>query len=293
MRIGIIDIGSNTARLLVAGIEGGRLERIRERRAFLGLGEAIEQTGALPEAKLVETAALAESYATAARSAGIDVLDVIVTAPGRQGKNGDELVARLLAATHAQVRVISCEEEGRYAYDGAVATLDDGPFGPLAVCDVGGGSSEVVIGDADRRPTYVRSFDLGSMRLTSRFLLRKPDAASVAAAREFVAERLDTLDPPPPARALATGGTARALRRVCGKTLDADRLEHAIAELTSRSPGRVAAAYDLERARARTLLGGAIILAEVGCRLGVPFTVSRGGLREGAALAVARVAQAA
>ncbi len=293
MRIGIIDIGSNTARLLVAGVNDEGIERIQERRSFLGLGDAIERTGGLPEAKLAEIAKLANSYAAAARSAGIDVLDVIVTAPGRQAGNGDELVGRLQAATRADVRVISCEDEGRYAYEGAVAMLDLPPPDVLAVCDVGGGSSEVVVGLRDAGPVYLRSFDLGSMRLTSRFFEGGPTEARVEAARAFVRDRLEELAPPAPAAALATGGTARALRKVMGRTLDPGRLAEIIVELAARSPRRVASTYDLDPSRARTLLAGAIILAETQRRLGVPFAVSRGGLREGAALALARVAQAA
>ena len=88
-------------------------------------------------------------------------------------------------------------------------------------------------------------------------------------------------------------GTAGALRKVAGRNLDAALLESVIADLGSRAPGRIAAAHGLERSRARTIVAGALILAEAQRRLDVPFEVARGGLREGAALALARVAQAA
>jgi exopolyphosphatase/guanosine-5'-triphosphate,3'-diphosphate pyrophosphatase len=292
MRIGIIDIGSNTARLLVAAVDGAGVERIDEQRAHLGLGAEIERTGGLPADKLAETATLAAEYAARAAAHDVEVLDVIVTAPGRQSENGDELVHSLRAATGAAVRVLSCDEEGRYAYDGAAAMLDRHPKS-LAVCDIGGGSTEVVVGLRDLGPVFLRSFDIGSMRLTSRFFDGRPTPDTVEAAREYVRCRLDDLDAPPPTAALATGGTAGALRKVAGRNLDADRLEAVIAELASRSRSRIATAYGLERSRARTILAGALILAEVQNRLGVPFEVARGGLREGAALALARVAQAA
>lgn len=292
MRIGIIDIGSNTARLLVATVDGIRVERIDEQRAHLGLGAEIERTGGLPEPKLVETASLAAEYAERAASFDVDVLDVIVTAPGRQSKNGGELVHSLRAATGARVRVLSCDEEGRYAYEGAAAMLEREPK-ILAVCDIGGGSTEVVVGLRDLGPVYLRSFDIGSMRLTSRFFDGRPTAVQVEAARDFVRRRLDDLNAPAPTAALATGGTAGALRKIAGRNLDADRLDTVIAELSSRPRSRIAAAYGLERSRARTILAGALILAEVQRRLDVPFEVARGGLREGAALALARVAAAA
>jgi exopolyphosphatase/guanosine-5'-triphosphate,3'-diphosphate pyrophosphatase len=292
MRIGIIDIGSNTARLLVATVNGISVERIDEQRAHLGLGAEIERTGGLPEPKLLETASLAAEYAVRAASFDVEVLDVIVTAPGRQSKNGADLVHSLRAATGARVRVLSCDEEGRYAYEGAAAMLEREPK-ILAVCDIGGGSTEVVVGLRDLGPVYLRSFDIGSMRLTSRFFDGRPTAAQVEAARDFVRRRLDDLDAPAPTAALATGGTAGALRKIAGRNLDADRLDTVIAELSSRPRSRIAAAYGLERSRARTILAGALILAEVQRRLDVPFEVARGGLREGAALALARIAAAA
>lgn len=292
MRIGIIDIGSNTARLLVATVDGVNVERIDEQRAHLGLGAEIERTGGLPEPKLLETASLAAEYAERAASFDVEVLDVIVTAPGRQSENGADLVHSLRAATRARVRVLSCDEEGRYAYEGAAAMLEREPK-ILAVCDIGGGSTEVVVGLRDLGPVYLRSFDIGSMRLTSRFFDGRPTAAQVEAARDFVRRRLDGLDAPAPTAALATGGTAGALRKIAGRNLDADRLDTVIAELSSRPRSRIAAAYGLERSRARTILAGALILAEVQRRLDVPFEVARGGLREGAALALARIAAAA
>src|SRR5947207_4527029 len=88
MRIGIIDIGSNTARLLVATVDGACLDRLDEQRAYLGLGAVIERTGKVPQRKLAEAASLAADYAGRAASHDVDVLDVIVTAPGRQSRNG-------------------------------------------------------------------------------------------------------------------------------------------------------------------------------------------------------------
>jgi exopolyphosphatase/guanosine-5'-triphosphate,3'-diphosphate pyrophosphatase len=292
MRIGIIDIGSNTARLLVARVDDAAVERLDEERAHLGLGAEIERSGGLSEAKLAETASLAADYAARAAAHDVDVLDVIVTAPGRQSENGHELVHSLRAATGASVRVLSTDEEGRYAYDGAAAMLDRHPKS-LAVCDIGGGSTEVVVGLRDVGPVFLRSFEIGSMRLTSRFFEARPTPTSVEAARKYVRRRLRDLDAPSATAALATGGTAGALRKVAGRTLDGERLETVIAELASRPRGRIAEAYGLERSRARTILAGALILAEVQARLDVPFEVARGGLREGAALALARVAQAA
>ena len=94
MRIGIIDIGSNTARLLVATVDGISVERIDEQRAHLGLGAEIERTGGLPEPKLLETASLAAEYAERAASFDVEVLDVIVTARSRPDRRPAPRTAR-------------------------------------------------------------------------------------------------------------------------------------------------------------------------------------------------------
>src|SRR3954453_4217559 len=227
MRIGVIDIGSNTARLLVATVDGTCVDRLEERRAFPGLGAAIERTGKVPQRKLVETASLAADYAERAASHNVDLLDVIVTAPGRQSRNGHELVQRLRSATGAGVRVLICDEEGRYAYEGAAAMLDREPK-VLAVCDIGGGATEGAVGLRDLGPVFLRSFDIGSMRLTSRFFDGRPTASEVKAARDFARGRLLALHAPAPTAALATGGTAGALRKIAGRNLEAELLDDVI-----------------------------------------------------------------
>ena len=216
-----------------------------------------------------------------------------MTAPGRQSQNGDELVHSLRSATGAGVRVLTCDEEGRYAYEGAAAMLDREPK-VLAVCDIGGGSTEVVVGLRDLGPVFLRSFDIGSMRLTSRFFDGRP-TGDRGGGRPRLRPRPAASISTRPLRRRRSPPAARQARfaRSPAATSTPTCLEDVIAELSSRTPGRIATAYGLERSRARTILAGALILAEVQRRLGVPFEVARGGLREGAALARARVAQAA
>jgi exopolyphosphatase/guanosine-5'-triphosphate,3'-diphosphate pyrophosphatase len=292
MRVGVIDIGSNTARLLVASVDGGGLRRIEERRVHLGLGEAVERRGEIPAGRLRRTAELAGVYAASARILGVSDLDVIVTAPGRQSRNGPALVAALAKATAAPVRVLTSQDEGRYAFAGAAAALGS-HRGVLAVCDVGGGSTEIATGTVAAGPRDVWSYDLGSLRLTGRFFDGRSTAAGVAQARAHVRGRLSQGDPARPDAALVAGGTARALRKVAGRTLDRRSLRRAVDDLTGRKPERIAAAHGLDPARARTLLAGAIIVSELQELLAVPLVVSRWGLREGVALALAAVPAAA
>lgn len=285
MRIGIVDIGSNTARLLVAERDRGRVRAVREERAVLALGDEVERYGRISAVKLAETGKRANTYARIARALGCTEVAVIVTAPGRQSANASELVEALERATGLAARVLSEEEEGTLAFVGAVAQARRAT-GRVAVCDVGGGSTEVAVGGPASGPDFVRSLDIGSLRLTSRWLATDPPRRkAIAKARAEVAERLDAIEVPAVEAALVTGGAARALRRVTGGRILAEReLETAAKRVAQCTAGELASAYGLDPMRARTLLGGTLILAEAQRRLGVPLEVARGGLREGAAV---------
>jgi exopolyphosphatase/guanosine-5'-triphosphate,3'-diphosphate pyrophosphatase len=282
--VAVIDVGSHTVRLLVAQRERGRIRAVREEKAVLGLGTEVERLGRLSSEKLAETAGLVESFSRIARKAGASQVETVITAPGRQSANGAELVALLLEASSAGVRVLSPDEEGRLAFQGAVQDIaTEGES--VAVCDVGGGSTEVVVGTRTGEPVWLRSVDIGALRLTGRVLNDDPPTPEALALARLETEReFASLTPPLPKIALAAGGTARALRKLVGDTLGADELAHALEVLGERRSTRIAKAFGIDRGRARTLAAGAVILAEVQRRLSVPFQVSRAGLREGAVL---------
>jgi exopolyphosphatase/pppGpp-phosphohydrolase len=131
----------------------------------------------------------------------------------------------------------------------------------------------------------VRSIDIGSLRLTRRaFRSDPPTASDFERAQAAIADAFADLTPPLPLAAIAVGGTARALRRIEGDVLGPDELADAVHELGRLASRQVAKAYRLDEQRALTITAGALILAEIQRRLNVPFTVGRGGLREGAAL---------
>jgi exopolyphosphatase/guanosine-5'-triphosphate,3'-diphosphate pyrophosphatase len=282
--VGIVDVGANTLRLLVAAREDGRLVALREHRVQLGLGEEIERCGALGEDKLAEAAAVARAHVRRARKLGCDHIDVLVTSPGRQASNGHELASVLREATGVATKVLQPEEEGELAWYGAVATADYPPDS-VAVCDVGGGSTQLVVGTVSGGPAWVRSVDLGSLRLTRRTLDTAPPTQSdLDAAQRQVEAAFADLAPPLALAGIATGGTARALRRVVGATLEPETLASAARKLAKRSDRAIANDFGVDRARARTLLAGTLILMEVQRRLGIVLQVGRGGIREGAAL---------
>ncbi|HEY7794416.1 MAG TPA: hypothetical protein VIA10_10465 [Gaiellaceae bacterium] len=287
MRVGVIDVGSNTVRLLVAAVGDGEVATLREERAQLGLGEELLRHGRVRRRKLAELAAVTGDYARIARKLGVRELETVVTAPGRQEDDPQRLLDTLGRATAGEVRVASPEEEGELAFAGAVARAGIGAA-VVAVCDVGGGSTEVVVGTELRGAGWVRSVDVGSLRLTAALLHRDPPTpGQLEAARAAVREALAHVRPPRPETALATGGSARAVARIVGGAYGPDELEDVIELLAARPADESADAFGIRRERARTLLAGSLILAEVSRRLGVPFRPARGGIREGAALRLA------
>ncbi|MGH3111443.1 MAG: hypothetical protein ACRDQT_11050, partial [Gaiellaceae bacterium] len=209
-------------------------------------------------------------------------------APGRQAANGDELVGVLAAATGAPVVVLTGEDEGRLAWEGAVARMDDPPE-IVAVADLGGGSCELAVGTPTLGPAWIRSLDLGALRVTRAYLVGDPPpAARVAHARVEIREQLSIFDPPLPDATLVVGGTARAIGRIVGKRIGADELEAFAATLEGAPVESVTRSHGITAERAHTLLGGTLVLDELARLLESDLEVGRGGLREGAALALAR-----
>jgi exopolyphosphatase/guanosine-5'-triphosphate,3'-diphosphate pyrophosphatase len=284
MKVGIVDVGSNTVRLLVASIRDGGLAQLQDAREHLFLGEDVERDGRLSSARIEEAAHCAAGYVGIARGLGAHEVEVLVTAPGRQSANGKKLVRKLAAATGSPVRVLTADEEGRLAFAGAVAAATSLPA-IVAVCDVGGGSAEAVVGTREGGPAWTRSLDIGAVRLTERFLAADPPGKrALLAARDEVERHLEGFAPPLPQAALATGGTARSVRKLVGWELEAGEFAAALRILGKRHSTKVARTFGLHEHRARTLPAGVVILSCLQARLGVSLEVSRAGLREGAAL---------
>ena len=292
VRVAVVDVGANTLRLLVAVPAGRSVAAVHQEKEQLGLGEEVERYGYISDLKCAEAVDVARAQTRRARQLGCERIEILVTSPGRQSANSDEFADALARGTGVPVRILSSEEEGMLAWDGAVAALDDPP-GTVAVCDVGGGSAQVVVGATATGPAWVRSVDLGSLRLTTRLLSDDPPSAeAVAEARAAAAEAFAAVIPPVAQFGLAAGGTARALQRVEGR-LDADGFEGAIAVLSGTKRSKITKRWAIPPQRAATLLAGTILLAEAQRRLGVPLKLASGGVREGSVLALFRESAAA
>ncbi len=293
MNVAVIDIGSNTARLLVASVDGCDVTQLRREREYLRLGDDVHALGRIGPRKLKEANEIAKSFARIARKSGAEQLETIVTAPGRQASNGGKLVRALEKATQSSVLVLTGEDEGRLAWEGAVARIED-RSGRVAVVDLGGGSIELAVGTFPGGPSWVRSLDAGALRVTRKFLEGNPPSQKrVQRVRDEIRRLVAAFDAPSTDAALAVGGTARAVGRIVGRRYGADLLDELTTTLSGTTAESLTKDHGITKERAQTLLGGALVLAEVARHLDSEVEVGRGGLREGAALALARAMVAA
>ncbi|HKG35982.1 MAG TPA: hypothetical protein VKA89_06045 [Solirubrobacterales bacterium] len=274
VRIGVIDIGTNTTRLLVADVEGESLRPVAERRQFVSPTRGTEPA----------LAALVEAEARRARAEGAEELVVAGTGSLRQYAELRRLERACRRSGAGPLRILSAGEEARLAFSGATAGRDDA--GPLAVVDVGGGSTEVAIGSPGGDPGWWASRPVGSRVLIERVRPSDPPAANhISAMRAAVARRLANLEPSGlPEATLAVGGGAASLRLLCGPRAGPGELGAALRAVTEGPAKRVAEQTGIAPERVR-LLPAALVVLEGLCELlPVPFEIGSGGVREGLAL---------
>jgi exopolyphosphatase/guanosine-5'-triphosphate,3'-diphosphate pyrophosphatase len=285
VRLGCIDIGSNTTRLLVADCDDGRLLWVHQERAFTRIGHELQASKRIGPAKIGEVVLVVAAQLASARAHGVDTTLAVATAAVRQSENGDELVDKILKATGLTVQILSAEEEARLAFVGVAGTLEHAHGGDLGVVDVGGGSSELVVGSPELGVRWWASVPLGSGTLSYTYLHSDPPAvAELRTARIQVLAALAGLRAPRPAMAVAVGGSATSLARLAGAVLDAEGLARALELLAAAPSVDVAARFEIDDQRARLLPAGLLILQGVTELFGVELMVGRGGIREGVLL---------
>jgi exopolyphosphatase/guanosine-5'-triphosphate,3'-diphosphate pyrophosphatase len=287
-RAACIDIGSNTTRLLVADVEDGRLEVVTEERAFTALGRELQAHGRISAAKLVELVAVVDAQLAVAQRLGATQTRAVATAAVRRAANGRRLAREVAERTGTEIEILSAGEEARLAFSGAVGMLAERPTGLVGVVDVGGGSSEVVVGEPGRAPVWWESVALGSSSVTHRWLHSDPPRpAELSAALAHVRAAVAGVSPPRPGRALAVGGSATSLGAVAGRRLDGAAFARALYLLGTEPSAALGTRIGVDPRRLRLLPGALLLLEAMTTRLGVPLTVGRGGIREGLLLELA------
>jgi exopolyphosphatase/guanosine-5'-triphosphate,3'-diphosphate pyrophosphatase len=280
-----IDIGSNTTRLLVAEGRGRTLRPLVNERVFTRIGKSLLADGSIPRKKIEDTAGAVASQAARARQLGAKRILAVATAAIREAPNRAELAASVEDAGAEPLWVLSPDEEARLSFMGATRTSPGPPAGAVAVADVGGGSTELAIGQPDGGVSWSRSWRVGSGSLTEAHVRSDPPSPGELAEMRSEADRiLEKLRPPPLAGALAVGGTAASMHRLAGPVLSAEALERALEVLAGATVAQIAARLELDPERVRLLPAGILVLRCLSERLDLPLKIARGGLREGVLL---------
>ncbi len=190
MRVAAIDIGTNSVLLLVAERRGNEIVRVRDLATITRLGEGVDATGRLSPAAVERTLACLERYAALIHSDAVARVGAVGTSASRDAAGGSDFVARARAVLGVTPAIISGDREAELTFRGALSGL---PLeGPVAVFDIGGGSTEIILGDATTDGGVIRraiSLDVGSVRLTERHVRHDPPTSD-----ELTAVRADVVD---------------------------------------------------------------------------------------------------
>ena len=277
-----VDIGSNTTRVLVAEPQDGQLRKVMEQRAYTRIDKASKRKGKVTPEKVAELAEVVATQVRLAEELGAEAIRIVATAAIRESKNAARVAEEIGEQAGLPVDVLSEEDEGRLAFVGATKTLGHPVEGDVGVVDVGGGSSEIIIGTVAEGARAVRSFKIGSGALAEEFLTNDPPSASeVRALRDYIDDFFAGVTIDQPDQAVAVGGSATSLRTLVGAVLEYETLERAVRVLTSDPIADVAKKFELDPRRVRILPAGVLILEKLSELLGQPLQIGKGGLREG------------
>jgi exopolyphosphatase/guanosine-5'-triphosphate,3'-diphosphate pyrophosphatase len=293
-RVAAVDCGTNTIRLLVADIDpdaGTQDDLLREMR-IVRLGQDVDRTGRLADAALDRVFAATDEYAALIDEHRAEKVRFVATSAARDAANADVFAAGIESRLGVVPEVVTGDAEAQLSYDGATRSLPEVPT-PVAVVDIGGGSTEVILGEpatgadprAHGRVRGARSLDIGSVRVTERLMRSDPPTpAEVAAATRLVDEALDTL----PAYGVHVGeaatvvGVAGTVTTVGAllvglRSWDRDRVHHAtfhtsqVHELVERLLGMTVAEREglgVPAGRSDVIGAGVLILDRVLTRSG-------------------------
>jgi len=295
--VATIDIGTNTVLLLVAHRdEQGRLVALQEEAEITRLGQGVDKTKKLAPDAVERTSQTLTRYAGIIRQHGCTAVDVVGTSAMRDA-GGSEVIRELVQREMGvRARVISGDEEARLTFRGALSGLDV-PKGPVAVYDIGGGSTEIVLGEGDRI-AFATSVDIGSVRLTERAIPSDPPReAELAAAREAAKQAFSAIPALSTEHApVGIAGTMTTLAaigmkmkdydgaRVHGSMLSLDRLREIVEELAALPLAARRNVTGLEPKRADVIVAGGLIAIAVLEKLGkTEARISDRGVRWGLA----------
>jgi exopolyphosphatase/guanosine-5'-triphosphate,3'-diphosphate pyrophosphatase len=304
MRVGVVDLGTNTTRVLVADVEDGRVQELERRTKVTRLGEGVDSTGRLADGAIERVAATLTDYKALLDELRPERTIALATSATRDASNGDEFRQMLHDRFGLDAHIIPGDEEARLTFLGATAARPPGD-GPFVVVDIGGGSTEYVIGTAGSDPDFRVSTQAGSVRQTERHLHEDPpsdeDLLTLRAAIRSILEDGIPRDERSKIRSgIAVAGTATSLASIDQELVryDSEKVDGygLLVEAVDRMLGELAAIPLAERRevtglhpdRAPTIIAGAAILLESMRLFGLgSIEVSEADILHGAALDLA------
>jgi exopolyphosphatase/guanosine-5'-triphosphate,3'-diphosphate pyrophosphatase len=227
-RVGAVDCGTNSIRLLVADVDpqSGHLVDLDRQMRVVRLGEGVDRTGRIGPEALQRTLRATRDYADRCAELGVERVRFVATSASRDAENRQDFVDGVRALLGVEPEVVAGLEEAELSFTGATRELvAEGLHGPFVVADIGGGSTEVVRGG--RHAEAALSVDVGCVRLTERhFADDPPTSAQVRAARADVESALDRVAEVVPLQGVATlVGLAGSVTTVAAMVLKLDRYE--------------------------------------------------------------------
>jgi len=307
-RVAAIDCGTNSIRLLVADLdpETGAESELDRRMEIVRLGQGVDATGRLADEALARTFAACEAYAAVIKDLGATEVRFVATSATRDASNRADFVAGVRARLGVEPQVISGDEEANLSFRGATQALaDDGAAHdtPYLVIDIGGGSTEFVLGTES--VIAARSVDVGCVRMTERHLKDDPPTlAQITAAKRDIDAAIDlaaqTVDLAKAKTLVGLAGSVTTVAavalgleqydrdRVHLARLSADSVRQTAADLLAMSHEQRAALTVIHPGRVDVIGAGALVLAQIVDRLGLPeVIVSEHDILDGIALSIA------
>jgi exopolyphosphatase/guanosine-5'-triphosphate,3'-diphosphate pyrophosphatase len=300
-RVAVIDIGTNSTRLLVADVEGGRVAPLERRSTVTRLGRGVDLSGHLASEAIEDVCGAVGNYVGILEEFGAETVEVIATSAVRDADNGSAFVAELRERFALSARVLDGEEEARLTYLGA--TSEAPPAEPTLVVDIGGGSTELIVGQGPGISFHV-SLQAGVIRHTERHVASDPPTPGEleALAADIRALIEASVGSGVEARAgVAVAGTPTSLaaielglepydpRRVHGHVLALPSIQRLLSRLASIPLAERVEIPGLHPDRAPTIVAGVVILVEAMRTFGLEqITVSEHDILYGTAIAGTR-----
>jgi exopolyphosphatase / guanosine-5'-triphosphate,3'-diphosphate pyrophosphatase len=299
-RVAVIDVGTNSSRLLVADVAAGRVSPVYRRSRVTRLGRGVDLSGRLSAEAIEDVCAVIGEYVEVTRELGVERVDAIATSAVRDAANGSAFIAELRERFALSARVLDGEEEARLTYLGA--TSEHVPTRPTLVVDIGGGSTELIVGSG-AEIAFHTSLQVGVVRHTERHIGSDPPTAIEleALAKDVrgqieaaVAGSVDADE------GIAVAGTPTSLaateleldpydpKRVHGHLLELPAIQRILSTLASAPLAERVQVPGLHADRAPTIVAGVVILVETMRAFGLEqITVSEHDILYGTAIAAA------